>query len=182
MSIPDPNRGTMTVYGSYDAHGNLSGLGMAGGFTDFVSLDGNRVGELCVSSAGVPRSRYVHVAEDLVPVTDPTELQGQYFDEYENCAHTGTSRFLPDGSFVFEATGGLSDPPDAGIAQAFTEAGLEEQKSNGIAVLRAKAFKYTFDGITKYVYLMVSTRKDSTTPETNGDTDYVLMGVSQLPR
>lgn len=147
-----------------------------------MSLDGNRVGELCVSSAGVARSQYVYVAEDLVPVTDPVELQGQYFEEYENCVLTGSSRFLSDGSFVFTANGEPSDPPTAGVSQAFTAAGLEQQKSNGIGVLRAKAFKYTFDGITKYVYILVSTKKDSTATEVDGDTNYVLMGVSQLPR
>lgn len=178
MSIPDPNRGTIGIYGSYDTDGNLTNLT---GLNSYVSLDGNRVGELCVSSAGVARSQYAYVAEDLVPVSDPAELQGQYFEEYENCVRTGTSQFLSDGSFVFTATGEPSDPPTAGISQAFATTGLEQQKPDGVAVLRAKAFKYTFNGITKYVYVLVSTKKDSTTPEISGDSSYVLMGVSQLP-
>ncbi|SEB17240.1 hypothetical protein [Variovorax sp. YR216] len=178
MVIPDPNRGTMWLYGTYDQDGNMGNLV---GFPGFVTFDANRVGELCTSSASVVRSQYVYVSDDLVPVTDPTELQGLYFDEYEDCARTGTSRFLEDGSFVFTPTGEASDAPQAGIAQAFTAAGLEQQKANGIAVLHAKAFKYTLDGITKYVYVLVSAKKDSTATEVNGDTDYVLMGVSFLP-
>ncbi|MDM0035849.1 hypothetical protein QTI33_27195 [Variovorax sp. J22P271] len=178
MSIPDPHRGTVGISGTYASDGNLATLA---GMSSFVSLDGNRVGELCVSNAGVARSQYVYVSEDLVPVSDPAELQGQYFAEYENCARTGTSRFLSDGSFVFTATGQSSDPATAGIAQAFAATGLEQQKTDGAAVLRAKAFKYQFEGITKYVYVLVSSTKDATTPVTNGDLDYVLMGVSELP-
>jgi len=175
MSIPDPNRGTVGIDASYDPDGNLTSVA---GMNGVVSLDGNRVGELCVSSAGAARSQYVYVAEDLVPVSDPAELQGEIFDEYENCVRTGISQFLSDGSFVFQATGETSDPPTAGIAQAFAAAGLEQQKSNGTAVLRAKAFKYTFKGTTKYVYVLVSSTKDSTRPVVNEGLDYVLMGIS----
>ncbi|MDM0019326.1 hypothetical protein [Variovorax saccharolyticus] len=178
MSIPDPHRGTVAISGTYGSAGNLATLS---GMSSFVSLDGNRVGELCVSNASVARSQYVYVAEDLVPVSDPAELQGLEFAEYENCTRTGTSRFQSDGSFVFQPAGQTSDPATEGIAQAFAATGLEQQKSGGTAVLRAKAFKYQFDGMTKYVYVFVSSTKGATTPVTNGDLDYVLMGVSEQP-
>ncbi|MBB3182077.1 hypothetical protein [Variovorax sp. Sphag1AA] len=180
VAIPDPNRGATWATGGLDSNGNLTSVEL-GPYVGVVSKDQNRAVELCSWTGGAQRSQYVFVAEDLVPVTDPTELQGQYFIEYENCTATGTSMFLLDGSFVFTPTSGPSDAPDMNIAQAFTEAGLEKQETGGLAVRRAKAFKYTVDGFTKYVYVMVNTRKDSTTPELNGDTDYVLMGISQMP-
>ena len=50
---------------------------------------------------------------------------------------------------------------------------------SGTAVIRAKAYKDVTNGTTKYVYLAASTKKGSTTPEINGETDYLLLGVAQ---
>ncbi|MWL88592.1 hypothetical protein [Cupriavidus sp. SW-Y-13] len=179
LSIPDPNRGNLVTKGTIDADGNLIALAADGPFTGFVSKAGNRIGELCTTTAGEQLSQYVFVSEELVPVTDVTELQGKTYVEYENCdaGGSGTAVFNPDGSFVFTGNdnGGVPDAPDMNIAQAFTDQGREE----GESVVRAKAFKYTAGGVTTYVYLMVATKKGTTVPAINGETDYVLIGVSQ---
>ncbi|MBO9513052.1 MAG: hypothetical protein J7549_02960 [Variovorax sp.] len=182
VSIQDPNRGTTWATAAIDSStGNLSSVEL-GPYYGVAAVDQNRVVELCSMNAGTQRSQYVFVSEHLEPVTDPTELQGEYFTEYENCIETGKSRFESDGSFVFTPKGGSADAPDTEVAQAFTPEGAVKQENGGVSVRHAKAFKYTIDGYTKYVYVMVSTRQGSTTPELNGDTDYVLMGVSEMPR
>ncbi|MEN7528924.1 hypothetical protein [Cupriavidus sp. DL-D2] len=179
LSIPDPNRGNLVTKGTIDADGNLVALAADGPFSGFVSKAGNRIGELCTTTAGEQLSQYVFVSEDLVPVTDPTELQGKTYLEHENCVTggTGTSVFNPDGSFVFtgDDNGGVPDEPITNIAQAFTDQGREHDDS----VVRAKAFKYTADGVTTYVYLMVATKKGKTAPAIDGESDYVLIGVSR---
>lgn len=183
LTFLDPNRGkkTVTVTG-VNADGNITNV-QTSEFSGFVSLLGNRVGMLCVASSGNTNvaqwSQYVHISSEMTEVTNTSELQGKIFTEYENCVATGTSEFLADGSFLFTEYGGVSDAVDPNIiTQAFSAAGYEEQENGGIAVQRAKAFKYTSNGVTKYVYITVSTKKGSTTPEVNGDTDYVLFGVS----
>lgn len=179
LSIPDPNRGNLVTKGTVDADGNLIALAADSSFSGFVSKAGNRIGELCTTIAGEQLSQYVFVSEDLVPVTDVTELQGKTFLEHENCVTggTGTSVFNADGSFVFTGNdnGGVPDEPVTNIAQAFADQGREHDDS----VVRAKAFKYTTDSMTTYVYLMVATKKGTTTPAINGETDYVLIGVSR---
>lgn len=176
LSMPDPNRGTLTAtVQTMDADGNVTALASGGPFSGFISLLGNRVGQLCAGSY----SQYVYVSEDFTEVTDVTELYGKTFDDYENCELTGTAEFLADGSAVFTSTGEAPDEADIGFISAFTEQGYEEVEPGGTAVIRAKAYKYVANGTTKYVYLAVSTTKGSTTPELNGETDYVVMGVSQ---
>ncbi|QWF11177.1 hypothetical protein KME70_14570 [Ralstonia solanacearum] len=179
LSIPDPNRGTLTTKATINADGDLIDIAADGPFTGFVSKAGNRIGALCTTTAGKQLSQYVFVSEDLVPVTNLAELQGRTFVEYENCdaGGTGTAVFNPDGSFVFTGNdnGGVPDAPITNVGQAFTDAGRED----GDSVVRGRTYKYTANGVTTYVYLMVGTKKGTTTPALNEDTDYVTLGVSQ---
>lgn len=176
LSMPDPNRGSLiATVQTLDADGNVTALANGGPFSGFVSLFGNRVGQLCAGAY----SQYVYVSDELTEVTDITELYGKTFDDYEDCRVTGTGEFRSDGSFVYTEAGRAPDDPDANIISAFTPQGLEGEEPGGTAVLRAKAYKFVANGATRYVYLMVSSRNGSTTPEVNGATDYVLMGVSQ---
>lgn len=179
LSIPDPNRGTQMTKATINADGDLIGIAADGPFTGFVSKAGNRIGALCTTTAGKQLSQYVFVSEDLVPVTNLAELQGKTFVEYENCdaGGTGTSVFNPDGSFVFTGNdnGGVPDAPITNVGQAFTDAGRED----GDSVVRGRTYKYTANGVTTYVYLMVGTKKGTTIPALNEDTDYVTLGVSQ---
>lgn len=179
LSIPDPNRGTMTAKAIVDTQGNVIAVGSP--FIDVKSLLGNRIGQLCTAGAGAfsntQRSQYVYVSEDLTPVTDVTELYGKSFTEYEDCASYGTSEFKADGSLVFTETGKQPDTPDVNFGRAFTVEGYEDSANN--VLQRAKAYKYTANGQTTYVYFVVSTQNGSTMPALNGETDFVLMGVSQ---
>jgi hypothetical protein len=123
-------------------------------------------------------SQYVYVSSELQEVTDPSELYGRKFQDYEDCASYGTSEIRADGAFIFtETASGNSDEPDMNFAQALTRNGLVDAK-NG-SVIRVKVYKYTAAGVTTYAYVLVSTKQGSTTPALNGETDYVTIGVSR---
>lgn len=180
MVIPDPNRGTLTGTANLGSTATAATLVSGGSFSGIASIFGSAFGELCTADTGsqTQHSQYAYASSALTPVTDPTELQNWRFTEYEDCASSGVGVFNSDGSFVFTETGASqSDTPQQNIQQAFTDSGLDL----GDTVLRAKAYKYTKDGLTQYVYVLVSTKKGSTTPAINGDTDWVVVGVSQLP-
>jgi hypothetical protein len=182
IAIADPNRGQYVARANLDATGNVTSFTNAGQFTGITSLLGNRIGELCTTGTGAysstQHSQYVYASDELTPVTDPTELYGRTFTEFEDCASYGTSQFLANGSFVYTQTGQAPDSPNINFAQAFTTAGYTDNTNN--SVQRARAYKYTAaNGQTTYVYLVVSTKAGSTTAAINGETDFVLMGVSQ---
>ncbi|WP_414444647.1 hypothetical protein [Burkholderia sp. 22PA0106] len=187
IAIVDPNRGQYTAKAKIDADGNVTSFTDAGKFTAAVSLLGNRVGQLCTGPAngvgafitGQP-GQYAYVSSDLTEVTDPGELNGKTFDEYEDCANSGTSVFA-NGAVTFTDKNGNQDTPDSNIAQAFTVDGLADTKNHSIE--HAKAYKYTANGITKYVYITVNS---TTTPGTSDDplmfdinTKYITIGLSQ---
>ncbi|MGJ7570924.1 hypothetical protein ACSFBX_10355 [Variovorax sp. RB2P76] len=185
ISIPDLNRGNYTAKASIDAEGNLSGLNADGPFNGYVSFLSNRIGQLCTTNKGGMNpemaSQYVYVSSELTEVTDATELFGKDFTEYEDCATYGTSKIRSDGAFIFtETASGNSDEPDLNFAQALTSNGRVDA-GNG-SVIRGKVYKYAVGGATTYVYLIVSTKQGTSTPVLNGETDYVVMGVSVQPR
>lgn len=125
-------------------------------------------------------SQYVYVSSELTEVTDATELFGKNFVEYEDCASYGTSKIRADGAFIFtETASGDSNEPDLSFAQALTGNGRVDA-ANG-SVIRGKVYKYAVGGVTTYVYLIVSTKQGTSTPVLNGETDYVVMGVSLQP-
>ncbi len=184
ISIPDPNRGNYTAKGTVDADGNLIALASDTPFNGVLSVLGNRIGQLCTANVGGfnpdMASQYVYVSSELQEVTDPSELYGKKFTDYEDCATYGTSEIRADGAFIFtETASGNSDEPDTNFAQALTRDGLVDEK-NG-SVIRVKAYKHTSAGVTTYAYLLVSTKQGSTTPALNGETDYVTIGVSLQP-
>ncbi|WP_260685173.1 hypothetical protein [Variovorax sp. KBS0712] len=184
ISIPDLNRGSYTAKASIDSDGNLSALGAGSPFNGYVSLLGNRIGQLCTANKGGmnPKmaSQYVYVSSELTEVTDATELFGKNFVEYEDCASYGTSKIRADGAFIFtETASGDSNEPDLSFAQALTGNGRVDA-ANG-SVIRGKVYKYAVGGVTTYVYLIVSTKQGTSTPVLNGETDYVVMGVSLQP-
>lgn len=182
ISIPDLNRGSYTAKASIDAEGNLSALSAGSPFNGYVSLLGNRIGQLCTANKGGmnPKmaSQYVYVSSELTEVTDATELFDKKFLEYEDCASYGTSEIRADGAFIFtETASGNSNEPDLNFAQALTSNGRVDAE-NG-AVIRGKVYKYAVGEVTTYVYLIVSTKQGTSTPVLNGETDYVVMGVSR---
>lgn len=182
ISIPDLNRGNYTAKASIDADGNLSALSPGSSFNGYVSLLGNRIGQLCTANKGgmnsTMASQYVYVSSELTEVKDATELFGKSFVEYEDCASYGTSEIRADGAFIFtETASGSSNEPDLNFAQALTSNGRIDT-ANG-SVIRGKVYKYAVGAVTTYVYLIVSTKQGTSTPVLNGETDYVVMGVSR---
>ncbi|HEY3536644.1 MAG TPA: hypothetical protein VGL01_04365 [Trinickia sp.] len=185
IAIADPNRGQYTAKAEIDADGNVTSFTDAGKFTAIVSLLGNRVGQVCTANgaggvvAGQP-GQYAYVSSDLTEVIDPNELNGQKFSEYEDCMQSGTSVFS-NGAVTFTDMDGNQDTPISNIAQAFTADGIADTKNHSVE--HAKAYKYTANGVTKYVYITVNS---TTTPSTNDDplmfdvdTKYITIGLSQ---
>ncbi|KIX61693.1 hypothetical protein SZ30_31970, partial [Burkholderia pseudomallei] len=181
IAIADPNRGQYTAKASIDANGNVTSFTDAGRFTGIVSILGNRVGELCTANgvgsvvAGQP-GQYVYVSSDLTEVTDLNELNGKTFDEYEDCVKSGTMAFA-NGIATFTAASGNQDAPNANVAQALTAAGLADPANHSVE--RAKIYKYTANGITKYAYITVNSTTGTDDPLTfDADTKYVTIGLS----
>ncbi|UVE66993.1 hypothetical protein L2Y90_07740 [Burkholderia pyrrocinia] len=181
IAIADPNRGQYTAKTSIDANGNVTSFTDAGRFTGIVSILGNRVGELCTANgvgsvvAGQP-GQYVYVSSDLTEVTDLNELNGKTFDEYEDCVKSGTMAFA-NGIATFTAASGNQDAPNANVAQALTAAGLADPANHSVE--RAKIYKYTANGITKYAYITVNSTTGTDDPLTfDADTKYVTIGLS----
>ncbi|WP_312438519.1 hypothetical protein [Janthinobacterium sp.] len=180
LSISDPNRGNITTKAARNTDGNIVSLNHGSPFNGFVSLMGNRIGQLCTDNTGGfnghMASQYVYVSSDLMEVTDPTELFGKSFDEYEDCAAYGTSQITANGNFIFtEKASGKSDSPDVNFVQALTSGGYVN--SAGGSLVRGKVYK-TKDASPTYLYVIVSTKLGATTPKLNADTDYVVMGIS----
>ncbi|CAK0539521.1 cell wall surface anchor family protein [Burkholderia pseudomallei] len=182
IAIADPNRGKFTAKATIDADGNVTSFTDAGQFKAIVSLLGNRVGELCTSNgvgsivAGQP-GQYVYVSSDLTEVTDLTELNGLSFEEFEDCAKSGTMAFA-NGSSTFTDINGKQDAPNTNVAQALTAAGLADSANHSVE--HAKIYKYTANGVTKYAYITINSTTGTDDPLTfDVDTKYVTMGLSQ---
>lgn len=182
IAIADPNRGKFTAKATIDADGNVTSFTDAGQFKAIVSLLGNRVGELCTSNgvgsivAGQP-GQYVYVSSDLTEVTDLTELNGLSFEEFEDCAKSGTMAFA-NGSSTFTDINGKQDAPNTNVAQALTAAGLADSANHSVE--HAKIYKYTANGVTKYAYITINSTTGTDDPLTfDVDTKYVTIGLSQ---
>lgn len=180
LSISDPNRGNITTKASLNTDGNIVSVTHGSPFNGFVSLMGNRIGQLCTGNVGGfndhMASQYVYVSSDLMEVTDPAELFGKSFDEYEDCAAYGTSQITANGNFIFtEKASGKNDSPDVNFVQALTAGGYVNSASGSL--VRGRVYK-TKDASPTYLYVIVSTKLGATTPELNADTDYVVMGIS----
>ncbi|WP_244145817.1 hypothetical protein [Paraburkholderia tropica] len=182
IAIADPNRGKFTAKAIIDASGNVTSFTDAGQFKAVISLLGNRVGELCTANgvgsvvAGQP-GQYVYVSSDLTEVTDPTELNGVSFEEFEDCVKSGTTSFA-NGTATFTDINGHQDTPNANVAQALTAAGLADTANHSVE--HAKIYKYTANGVTKYAYITVNSTTDTDDPLTfDTDTKYVTIGLSQ---
>ncbi|CAJ5327835.1 cell wall surface anchor family protein [Burkholderia pseudomallei] len=182
IAIADPNRGKFTAKATIDADGNVTSFTDAGQFKAIVSLLGNRVGELCTSNgvgsivAGQP-GQYVYVSSDLIEVTDLTELNGLSFEEFEDCAKSGTMAFA-NGSSTFTDINGKQDAPNTNVAQALTAAGLADSANHSVE--HAKIYKYTANGVTKYAYITINSTTGTDDPLTfDVDTKYVTIGLSQ---
>lgn len=182
FSIPDPGREKyLADIASRDDEGNITALVSGGPISGVASLLGNRVGSLCVEDrSGIEiksRNQYLYVASDLTEV-EPSELFGRMFRDYADCAPLGSTLINDSGWGIFAAPGEESSVR-ADFKQAFTSAGLEQVRPSGISVARAKAFKYTSNEKTTYVYVLVSSLKGSNEPRINGETDYAVIGISE---
>lgn len=185
IAIADPNRGQYTATAKIDADGNVTSFTDAGKFTAVVSLLGNRVGQLCTGpdngvGAYVAKQpgQYVYVSSDMTEVTDLSVLNGLTFEDYEDCTNDGTVTFDANGNATFTELGSQqSDAPD-NINQALTAAGLADPKNH--SVKHAKVYKYTANGLTKYVYITVNSTTGTDDPLTlDIDTKYVTIGLSR---
>ncbi|MBC8726810.1 hypothetical protein F6X39_00115 [Paraburkholderia sp. UCT2] len=183
IAIADPNRGQYTAKAKIDADGNVTSFSDAGKFTAVISLLGNRVGQLCTANGvgsiatGQP-GQYVYVSSGLTEVTDPYELNGKTFDEYEDCTKSGTTTFT-NGNSTFTGIDGGTDAP-VSVAQALTADGIADPANHSVA--HAKVYKYTdpASGMTKYAYITVSSTTGTDDPLTfDTDTKYVTIGLSQ---
>ncbi|MPW05882.1 hypothetical protein GCT19_09520 [Paraburkholderia sp. CNPSo 3155] len=185
IAIADPNRGQYVAKAIIDADGNVTSFTNPGPFTAILSVLGNRVGELCTANGvgGVVATQpgqYVYVSSEMTEVTDPGELNGKTFDEYEDCARSGTTTFA-NGVATFTDNEGHQDTPVSNIAQAFTAEGMPDPENHSVE--HAKVYKYVTDGVTKYAYLTVNS---TMTPSANddpltfdADSKYLTIGLSR---
>lgn len=177
LSLPDPHRGPVTAKAALDAAGNVSQVGQP--FVAVSSLLGNRIAQYCKKDIGAfgsnQRGYYAYLSEDWTPVTDPSELHGKTFNDYEDCQNTGTLEFLANDSVVFTETGGTPDAPDFGFSKALTAEGMEDTHEN--AIVHAKAYKITLNGKTTYAYISVATSKSNDKESPRGN--YLTMGISR---
>ncbi|MEX3981490.1 hypothetical protein AB4Y45_21190 [Paraburkholderia sp. EG287A] len=185
IGIADPNRGQYVAKANIDTTDNVTSFTNPGPFTAVVSLLGNRVGQLCTANGvggnvAAQPGQYVYVSSDLTEVMDLNELNGKTFDEYEDCAKSGTTTFA-NGVATFTDSEGRQDTPVSNIAQAFTADGLADPKNHSVE--HARAYRYVANGITKYAYITVNS---TTTPGANDDpltfdtdTKYLTIGLSQ---
>lgn len=188
VAVPDPVRGNFSAKAKVDTSGNIIGLTDAGPFTGVISQLGNRAGELCTAN-GVGRfstatpSQYAYVSSDLTEVTDPTELRGKYFTEYEDCVVSGTASIdTASGSYTFIGTqqGASPNNPVADFEKSFSVQGRADVLND--ATVRGKAYKYTDgSGAVTYVYILVSTKNGVTTPMLDQTANYVVLGYSITP-
>ncbi|CAJ3746846.1 cell wall surface anchor family protein [Burkholderia pseudomallei] len=182
IAIADPNRGKFTAKATIDAGGNVTSFTDAGQFKAVISLLGNRVGELCTANGvgsvvAAQPGQYVYVSSDLTEVTNPTELNGKTFDEYEDCVKSGTMAFA-NGSSTFTDTNGKQDAPNTNVAQALTGSGLADTANHSVE--HAKIYKYAANGVTKYAYITVNSTTGTDGPLTfDTDAKYVTIGLSQ---
>ncbi|CAG4886846.1 hypothetical protein [Paraburkholderia saeva] len=183
IAIADPNRGQYTAKAKIDSDGNVTSFTDAGKFTAVVSLLGNRVGQLCTANgvgsvAAAQPGQYVYVSSDLTEVTDPSELNGKTFDEYEDCTKSGTTTFA-NGNSTFTGIDGGTDAP-VSVAQALTADGIADPANHSVE--HAKVYRYTdpASGMTKYAYITVNSTIGTDDPLTfDTDTKYVTIGLSQ---
>ncbi|MFC5428763.1 hypothetical protein ACFPTO_08100 [Paraburkholderia denitrificans] len=186
IAIADPNRGQYAAKANIDAAGNVTSFTDAGKFSAVISLLGNRVGQLCAANGvgsvvAAQPGQYVYVSSDLTEVTDPSDLNGKTFDEYEDCTKSGTTTFA-NGNSTFTGIDGGTDAP-VSVAQALSADGISDTRNHSVE--HAKVYKYTdpASGTTKYAYITVNS---TTTPGTTDDpltfdtdTKYVTIGLSQ---
>lgn len=188
FAVTDPAAGSYFATANADANSNITSFLNPGKFTGFVSQLGNRVGELCTKDSGGydpnQHSQYVYVSSDMVPVTDPSELVGQTFAEYEDCNAYGSAAISGTASaltYTYTQTGGSPDP-SLSFTQALSDTGYRDGDANTrISNIRTRAYKYTdAAGKTTYVYVMVASQQGSTTEVFDGgEADYVTVGISQ---
>lgn len=183
IAIADPNRGQYAAKANIDASGNVTSFTDAGKFSAVLSLLGNRVGQLCTANgvgsvAAAQPGQYVYVSSDLTEVTDPNELNGKTFDEYEDCTKSGTTTFA-NGNSTFTGIDGGTDAP-VSIAQALSADGIPDTANHSVE--HAKVYKYIdpASGTTKYAYITVNGTTGTDDPLTfDTDTKYVTIGLSQ---
>ena len=172
IAITDPNRGSLTAKAQIDANGNVTSFTDAGSFTGVVSTLGNRVGMLCANNNGQSMGQYVFASSDLTEVTDPTELAGKQFTEYQDCAIKDTATFDASGNVQYS-----NGESDTNVFQAFQSAG----KTVDGSIVHYKAYKGTINGQLTYVYLLVSNQVGSNAAVIDGQTNYVMVGVQNFP-
>lgn len=185
IALDDPNRGLFAAQAKIDSTGEATSFVNAGKFSGIISQLGNRIGELCTGiTATTQLTQYAYASGELTPVTDPTELNGKTFTEYENCGLSGTTTVDSSGTYTFRETGSSQGDPGMPnfFSQAFTSSGYIDGDAPNTATVRANAYKYVDqNGHATYVYVEVSSKTGSTKATIDGDSNFVLIGVEQQP-
>lgn len=165
LSVPDARyTPRIATVNQRDDAGNIINFNEGEVFNRYLSLFGNRVGQLCIEGLGGSdyddgyRASYVYVSQDLVEVTDETEIAGKVFKQYAGCAFRGvTFEYLPGDVYSFTFTD-TSDPesPFYNVPQTSTGSGTYqsyEDDYQGTFVTKKKIYKYVDNGVTKYVFI-----------------------------
>lgn len=172
IAITDPNRGSLTAKAAIDANGNVTSFTDAGSFTGVISTLGNRVGMLCASNNGQSMGQYVFASSDMTEVTDPTELAGKQFDEYQDCASKDVATWDASGNVQYS-----NGESDSAMFPAFQSAG----KPVDGAIVNYKAYKGTVNGQLVYAYVLVSNQLGANQPIIDGNNNYVMVAVQRQP-
>lgn len=172
IAITDPNRGSLSAKANIDANGNVTSFTDAGSFTGVISTLGNRVGMLCASNNGQSMGQYVFASSDMTEVTDPTELAGKQFDEYQDCATKDVATWDASGNVQYS-----NGENDTALFPAFTSAG----KPVDGGVVHYKAYKGTINGQLVYAYVLVSNQLGTNQAIIDGNNNYVMVGVQRQP-
>lgn len=172
IAITDPNRGSLTAKANIDANGNVTSFTDAGSFTGVISTLGNRVGMLCASTSGTSQGQYVFASTDMVEVTDPSELAGKQFDEFQDCAQKDVATWDASGNVQYS-----NGESDSGLFSAFQSAG----KPVDGAVVHYKAYKGTVNGQLTYAYVLVSNQIGNNAAIIDGNNNYVMIAVQRFP-
>jgi hypothetical protein len=172
IAITDPNRGSLSAKANIDANGNVTSFTDAGSFTGVISTLGNRVGMLCASNNGKSMGQYVFASTNLTEVTDPTELAGKQFDEYQDCATKDVATWDASGNVQYS-----NGESDTALFSAFTSTG----KAVDGGVVHYKAYKGTVNGQLVYAYVLVSNQNGTNQAIIDGNNNYVMVGVMRQP-
>lgn len=177
MLVVDSLRGSYALTGTRSPGSYLSDF-RSDDFAGVFNQLNNGIGQLCVAGQGSVSNtqvgQYAYVSSDLVEVP-VTELRGRNFDEVEDCMASGTSTIESDGLYYFRGLDGMLNAPRPNFEAAFGPNGAVDIDGS---LVKARAFKSTFFGVTKYTYIITSTKQFNQAGQPVGET-FISIGISR---